>query len=97
MIKPLSWFLKPMDNDMFAMTNQIKCPVCGDEYVHIGQPTFKATDEYDAWEGRGNCASVPMECEAGQHEWEVKFGFHKGYTFAFIEHSLHKKGNSDED
>jgi len=31
----------------------ITCPICCSPLVHFEEPTYKATDDYDAWEGRG--------------------------------------------
>ncbi len=69
----------------------ILCPVCGDEYVHMNEPIWTPSDDYSAWEGRGESLRIPMYCERG-HEWTVLFGFHKGSTFTRVE-NLTKKSD----
>lgn len=63
---------------------QLHCPICGEQYVHFDEPTYKATDNYDAWEGRGSALRIPMWCE-GNHQWALRFGFHKGAISLAIE------------
>ena len=59
----------------------IRCPVCGFDYVHFSDPISKnGNDNYEAWEGRGDALKIPMCCENG-HSWNLRFGFHKGQTF----------------
>ena len=64
----------------------VKCPFCGFEYVHWGNPTVQDSDKYTAWSGRGSCLRIPMWCEDG-HSWRLAVGFHKGNTVMFIEGS----------
>ena len=73
-----------MEEQERAWGDQLKCPECGFEYVHFLEPVIKKTDNYDAWDGRGSAIRIPMYCESG-HAWEVRYGFHKGYTFVKIE------------
>lgn len=61
------------------------CPICSDDYVHITSLQEHASDEYSAWEGRGSAVRVHMSCEAHNHHWVLRFGFHKGNTFFAIE------------
>jgi hypothetical protein len=61
----------------------VTCPKCGIEYNHFGTPYIvNGNDRYDAWEGRGDLISIPVECESF-HKWEICFGFHKGYNYCF--------------
>lgn len=64
----------------------VLCPECGFDYVHIGTAEeVNGNDNYEAgWGGRGDAVRVGMWCEAG-HSWVLRFGFHKGQTFAAIE------------
>lgn len=59
---------------------QLLCPFCGDQYVHFNTPVVKNSDEYTAWEGRGNALRIPMWCEQG-HSWYIRYGAHKGGVY----------------
>jgi len=61
-------------------SKQLFCPACRCEWVHFEPPTFTASDNYEAWEGRGNAITVPMWCEEG-HSWTMVVGFHKGTSW----------------
>jgi hypothetical protein len=71
---------------------QVLCPVCKDEYVHFSEPTVTESDDYTAWEGRGDALRIPMWCEQG-HTWTVRYGFHKGFTFCKVENALDHVSN----
>jgi hypothetical protein len=61
----------------------IVCPVddCTCQYVHIGHVyNVHGKDNYQAWQGRGDAAVIPMYCEEG-HQWLLRLGEHKGYTY----------------
>ena len=60
------------------------CPVCGFEYVHLEEVVLKKSDDYTAWEGRGDALRIPVWCENG-HRWILRFGFHKGTVHFMIE------------
>lgn len=60
----------------------VLCPKCGNEYNHFGKPYITESDNYTAWEGRGDLLSIPVECESF-HKWEICFGHHKGYNYCF--------------
>ena len=66
--------------------NHLVCPYCGFEYVHFESPVYDSGNDHagSAWEGRGPAIRIPMYCE-NYHYWTLRFGFHKGYTFAKIE------------
>jgi hypothetical protein len=70
---------------------KVNCPYCrGEEdYVHFGKVREQQSDDYTAWEGRGDAIRIPMYCEDG-HEWTLLFGFHKGFTFTRIESGVEK-------
>lgn len=61
------------------------CPCCGFEYQHAGSPSrIDGKDDYAAgWGGRGDLVIVPFWGECGS-EWDICFGFHKGYTANFV-------------
>lgn len=67
--------------DSIGNEQQILCPLCGCEYVHlIGPVEHRHSDDYTANpKVRGNVIVMPGWCEE-----ECKFllflGFHKGYT-----------------
>jgi hypothetical protein len=76
---------------LFAFTGvcddpQIRCPVCGGEYVHWIPPVFPDRDELPEWlmEDRGwvdnGTVAVPFWCEQS-HRFALVFGEHKGYVF----------------
>lgn len=67
----------PWGNNMLM----VRCPECGDEHVHYEAPTMVPSDNYTAWEGRGNALYIPMWCEQG-HKWCWLLGHHKGITIA---------------
>lgn len=64
--------------------SRILCPVCRFEYCHIGEVTEQVSDNYEAWQGRGEAVRIHMSCENGHH-WTLRLGFHKGHTFCAIE------------
>lgn len=68
----------------------LKCPVCGLEFVHFDRPLYvEGHDNYEAdWEGKGDLIVIPMWCENG-HLWEMCFGFHKGNTHPIIRNIRH--------
>ncbi len=67
-----------------ALYSMLVCPDCSLEYTHIGEPRkVSGNDSYDAWSGRGDLLVIPFTGECGS-EWEICFGFHKGYTDAFV-------------
>jgi len=61
-----------------------QCPVCGTEYNHYGTPHRMDGDDYTAWYGRGPALRIPFKCEHG-HKWNLRIGFHKGYSFLEVE------------
>lgn len=80
-------------NDIFKLQQsyigygaQVMCPICHSEYVYISGVTKQDSDDYTAWEGRGFAVRLRMSCEGG-HEWDMRFGFHKGMTFFNIENA----------
>lgn len=84
---PLQWpqkLLPPDDVHDGDWGHTLHCPACNFDYVHIGVPEYKISDNYDAWQGRGDAILIPMFCEGG-HVWKLRFGFHKGQSFAAIE------------
>ena len=62
--------------------NTLVCPICDFEYCHFGDPLLIKSDNYTAWQGRGDLISIPCRCENG-HKFEICFGFHKGNTSVF--------------
>ena len=68
-----------------GVTTNVVCPECGYEYVHFESPVLEdSEDNYKAsWDGRGDLLVIPMWAECGA-KWETCYGFHKGYTGAFI-------------
>lgn len=72
-------FLMPA-KDEGAWGQQLRCPVCGYEFVHFEDPNIQYSDNCEAWEGRGDAIRIPMWCESG-HKWELRVGFHKGECF----------------
>ena len=69
--------------------NQLACPICGFEFVHLESVSHSETDNYDAWTGKeskgaGGAVRVFFRCENG-HKWVLRFGFHKGQTYVAIE------------
>ena len=64
--------------------DEVKCPVCGFEYNHMGEPkTINGNDNGEAgWWGRGDLVVIPVEGECGCL-WEICFGFHKGSIYSF--------------
>jgi hypothetical protein len=79
----------PHDNDWGTPDwgVQAHCPICGDNYVHIGDAETRHCDDYSAWQGRGAAIRIAMSCEQG-HEWTLRLGFHKGGTFIAIENPV---------
>lgn len=80
-------------NDIFRLQQayigygaQVMCPICHSEYAHIGEITQQDSDNYTAWEGRGFAVRLRMYCQGG-HEWDMRFGYHKGLTFFNIENT----------
>ena len=65
---------------------QLACPVCRFEYVHISKVEHECTaatckfDDYTHGWVRGDTIRIAMWCENG-HSFALEFGFHKGYTF----------------
>lgn len=59
---------------------EIVCPVCGHDFIHFKSPYYLESDNYEAWEGRGDAIHIPMWCEDGHH-FKVTLGFHKGHSF----------------
>lgn len=82
-------FLTAAENDP-EWGQQLKCPVCGYEFVHFETPSIKHSDNYDAWEGRGDAIRIPMWCEGG-HKWDLRVGFHKGQSFMDVENVREEK------
>jgi len=74
----------------------VVCPVCSLETVHCGTPTSQVVDDYSAWEGRGGVVKIPMYCEAGD-TWDLRFGFHKGYTVMMVENIGRRDTTFDDD
>jgi hypothetical protein len=62
----------------------VKCPVCGDEYVHVvNMRKVSGHDDYrSSWWGRGHLNVIGFEGECG-HEFELCFGSHKGNVSVF--------------
>jgi hypothetical protein len=74
----------------------VKCPVCGESYVHALRPTTIAGSEprervgdavgtdyeaaHDARWVRSASDILPFRCESG-HRFALQFGFHKGWTY----------------
>jgi len=74
--------------------NQIICPVCGDNFVHIEACRYKnGEDEGKAWEGRGDAIESDMWCENEHHKWKMILGFHKGNTYIFNKVTEEKENN----
>jgi len=63
---------------------QMRCPLCGSEYVHlIDTQKVSGNDGYQAgWWGRGDLNILRFEGECG-HEFELCFGSHKGNVYTF--------------
>lgn len=63
--------------------DHIVCPICDGDNVHIiGFAKIDSHDNYEAagdWV-RGDVHAVKMECENGDHTFDIQFGFHKGWT-----------------
>ena len=81
------------DNDKWGPS--IRCPICGEEYVHLGPVTKQESDSGTAWDGRGSAARIEMRCEAGCN-WTLRFGFHKGNTYLGLENLAKSFENLDE-
>ena len=68
--------------DDFNYEDNLKCPVCEHDNVHIAEVVvIPNNDEYE-WNGikkwfRGNGFAVSYLCEGG-HEWAEVTAFHKG-------------------
>ena len=58
---------------------KLECPYCADDYTAIERYELKE------WEGRGMAHCLFMRCEARDHTWSVRFGFHKGQTWLEVE------------
>ena len=73
---------------------RLKCPVCGDDYQHIGsRQDVPGRDSYEAgWGGRGDLLVIPVEGECG-HTWQLCFGSHKGNVAAFVRVPLDEDGS----
>lgn len=57
------------------------CPKCDFDYVHFEKPIYKdGSDDYIAWEGRGEAVEIKCWCENG-HKWTMRLGFHKGNSY----------------
>jgi hypothetical protein len=68
---------------------QVICPFCGFEYVHIENCEYrKGNDNHEAHPSiRGDFVEIKFWCE-NDHRWFLCFGFHKGYTFAWVENEI---------
>jgi hypothetical protein len=62
--------------------DEVKCPICGFNYVHFESNPFfiKGEDNYKAWIGRGDAVKIPVYCE-NEHHWNIVLGFHKGQMY----------------
>lgn len=58
---------------------KLQCPFCLDSYTRV------VRYEMGEWEGRGSAHFLIMQCEANEHTWSVRFGFHKGETWLEVE------------
>lgn len=58
----------------------ILCPVCKDQYTHVGyRPEVNLPESYlDGHRGGG--ITIPMSCEHGHH-WDVIISHHKGNSY----------------
>lgn len=74
--------------------NHLVCPMCGFEYVHFEDAVNDHGTDIagSAWSGRGGVIKIPMWCENG-HVWVLRFGFHKGNTYAAMENVKYKNLN----
>jgi hypothetical protein len=70
--------LAEVDDNLDA--TEIKCPVCGGDFVNFHTPNYVESDNYQAWKGRGNAIHIPMFCQE-MHHFKVTIGFHKGHSF----------------
>lgn len=72
----------------------LKCPFCGDGYVHAGAPYVERSpsDYGNNWWGRGQLIRIPFEGECGS-EWDLCIGQHKGNEYIFV--SLQKSCKRD--
>jgi len=81
-------FADTLDSESICrLGDQLRCPVCGDIYVHFRDAANAAgNDTYavSGWNGRGETVRIPMWCESG-HGWVLRYGFHKGHTFRAFE------------
>ncbi len=65
------------------MTTTVHCPICNFEYNHLQNlEVISGNDNYEAWQGRGDCWQLNFECENG-HIWSICFGEHKGIISAW--------------
>jgi len=83
----LNKFLRKQRDDSFEAA-LLYCPACryapdNMPFAHAGEPYVEETDNYEAWSGRGKCVVIPYCGECG-HYFEVCFGFHKGFNYAFV-------------
>lgn len=62
-----------------GFTVYVRCPYCGDEWVHHGEPKCIEYGEF-----KQGAVIIPMEGECGS-KWEIGFGEHKGNIGAFIQ------------
>jgi len=81
-----------------ADQGSLKCPKCGEEYVHlikvtlnlggevvvIGPGKEKAIIPGGPATGRGSSVWISFVCESG-HCWREHYQFHKGFTYKQIE------------
>jgi hypothetical protein len=65
--------------------DQIQCPICEDNYVHIDHPQYICGhDNGKAWAGRGDAVKIPCYCESN-HRFNLIIGFHKGNSYLTYE------------
>lgn len=82
MLKIIEMFKKAIFEEDSSI--KMNCPVCNTDEICFEKADYKHSTGYTAWKGQGDCMKIPLWCRNG-HVWEFCFGFHKGYTYTFID------------
>lgn len=86
----IKFFLSPVK---YSEGPNIHCPVCGEDYVHIGKPTSSWDNPKFGNGHSGPSVIIPMNCEFGC-SWDLRFEHHKGQMWFGFENVL-KSFNDD--
>jgi hypothetical protein len=65
---------------------EIKCPSCGSNWDNDLKEAklHRGNDNYEAWEGRGDLATITLRCAACRDNFDICLGFHKGKTYLYV-------------